>query len=72
MPTVLPQLYYYSFAGHSARLLSSGTGRHGSPLWSPDGQHVVFTGTERDGATTDIYMSDLGRRRRAAPGGGRP
>ena len=55
----LPQLYYYSFAAHSARLLSGGTGRHGSPLWSPDGQHVVFTGTERDGTTTDVYMSDL-------------
>jgi dipeptidyl aminopeptidase/acylaminoacyl peptidase len=55
-----PQLYYYSFATHSARLLSGGSGRHGSPLWSPDGQHVVFTGTERDGSTSDIYMSDLG------------
>jgi dipeptidyl aminopeptidase/acylaminoacyl peptidase len=54
-----PQLYYYNFATHSARLLSSGTGRHGSPLSSPDGQHVVFTGTERDGSTSDIYMADI-------------
>jgi dipeptidyl aminopeptidase/acylaminoacyl peptidase len=57
----LPQLYYYSFASHNARMLSSGTGRHGSPLWSPDGQHIVFTGTERDGTTSDIYMSDIGK-----------
>ncbi len=56
----MPQLYDYSFATHTARLLSSGTGRHGSPLWSPDGKHVVFTGTDRDGTTTDIYMSDIG------------
>src|SRR5580658_6966232 len=30
----LPQLYYYGLASHTARLLSSGIGRHGSPLWS--------------------------------------
>jgi dipeptidyl aminopeptidase/acylaminoacyl peptidase len=54
-----PQLYYYNFASHSARLLSGGSGRHGSPLSSPDGQHVVFTGTERDGSTSDIYMADI-------------
>ncbi|HTC52193.1 MAG TPA: prolyl oligopeptidase family serine peptidase [Steroidobacteraceae bacterium] len=56
----LPQLFYYSFAGHSARMLSNGSGRHGSPLWSPDGGHIVITGNERDGITSDIYMSDLG------------
>ncbi|HTY92766.1 MAG TPA: hypothetical protein VMC02_02685, partial [Steroidobacteraceae bacterium] len=55
----LPQLYYYSFATHGARMLSGGAGRHGSPLWSPDGRHVVFTGTDRDGVTTDIYMADI-------------
>jgi dipeptidyl aminopeptidase/acylaminoacyl peptidase len=56
----LAQLFYYSFASHSARMLSSGSGRHGSPLWSPDGRHVVFTGNDRDGVTSDIYMSDVG------------
>ncbi|HEV2700061.1 MAG TPA: prolyl oligopeptidase family serine peptidase [Steroidobacteraceae bacterium] len=55
-----PQLYYYSFATHTARMVSSGKGRHGSPLWSADGRHVVFTGNDRDGSTTDIYMSDVG------------
>ncbi|HEY4342080.1 MAG TPA: alpha/beta fold hydrolase [Steroidobacteraceae bacterium] len=54
-----PQLYYYSFAAHSARMLSGGTGSHGSPLWSPDGQHVVFTGNDRNAAITDIYMVDI-------------
>ncbi len=56
----MPQLYYYGFAAHVARMLTGGTGRHGSALWSPDGKSVVFTGTERDGSTTDIYMSDVG------------
>jgi len=55
-----PQLYYYSFATHGARMLSGGSGPHGSPLWSPDGQHLVFTGNDRAAAITDIYMSDLG------------
>jgi dipeptidyl aminopeptidase/acylaminoacyl peptidase len=55
-----PQLYYYSFTAHSARMLSGGTGRHGSPLWSPDGQHIVFTGNDRNAAITDIYMTDIG------------
>ncbi len=54
------QLYFYSFAAHNARLLSSGTGTHGSPLWSADGRHVAFTGNDRDGVTSDIYMADLG------------
>jgi dipeptidyl aminopeptidase/acylaminoacyl peptidase len=54
-----PQLYYYSFAAHGARMLSAGSGRHGTPLWSPDGQHIVFTGNDRDAAITDIYMADI-------------
>lgn len=56
----LPQIYYYSFAAHSARMVTDGTARHASPLWSPDGRHVVFTGTERNGTASDIYMSDIG------------
>jgi len=56
----LPQLYFYSFTTHGARMLSSGNGRHGSPLWSADGRHIVFTGNDRDGTTTDVYMSDVG------------
>jgi dipeptidyl aminopeptidase/acylaminoacyl peptidase len=56
----LPQLYFYSFTSRSARMLSSGNGRHGSPLWSADGKHIVFTGNDRDGTTTDVYMSDVG------------
>jgi dipeptidyl aminopeptidase/acylaminoacyl peptidase len=56
----LPQVYHYSFAAHAARMLTAGTGRHGSALWSPDGKHLVFTGNERDGVTSDIYMADIG------------
>ncbi len=56
----LPQLYYYNFAAHNARLLSGSAFRHGSPLWSADGQHIAFTGNDRDGITTDIFISDPG------------
>jgi dipeptidyl aminopeptidase/acylaminoacyl peptidase len=56
----LPQLYYYDFAAHESRMLTKGTGRHGSPLWSADGQHVVFTGNDRDGVTQDIFMTEPG------------
>ncbi len=56
----LPQLYYYNFAAHSSRLLSNGAFRHGSPLWSADGQQLAFTGNERDGNTTDIFVIDPG------------
>ena len=43
-------------AAHGARMLSGGTGRHGSPLWSADGQHLVFTGNDRDAAITDAAV----------------
>ncbi len=41
-------------------MLSTGAGRHGSPLWSPDGRHIIYTGNDRDPAISDIYMSELG------------
>jgi dipeptidyl aminopeptidase/acylaminoacyl peptidase len=54
------QVYYYSLADRSARLLTSGAARHGGLVWSKDGKHLAFYGNERDGASYDIYVDDIG------------
>lgn len=54
------QVYYYNLADRSARLLTSGASRHGGLVWSKDGKHLAFYGNERDGASYDIYVDDLG------------
>ena len=53
------QVYYYRLADHSTRLLTDGKSRHGDPVWSKDGKHLAFFGNERDGASYDIYVSDI-------------
>ncbi|HVO45038.1 MAG TPA: S9 family peptidase, partial [Steroidobacteraceae bacterium] len=53
------QVYYYSANGH-VQALTEGKGMHGDPLWSNDGRHVAFFGTERDGVSYDIYVADIG------------
>ena len=54
------QVYYYRFADHSVRELTDGKSPHGGLLWSRDGKHFVFFGTERDRASYDIYEMDTG------------
>ena len=53
------QLYYRAPDG-SARELTRGDALHGSPVWAHDGRRVAFFGNERDGASYDIYVVDVG------------
>lgn len=38
-----PKLYAYDFATSTERQLTTGNGRDGSPVFSPDGRHLAFT-----------------------------
>jgi len=53
------QLYYRGADG-SVRELTRGDSLHGSPSWAHDGRRVAFFGNERDGASYDIYVVDVG------------
>jgi dipeptidyl aminopeptidase/acylaminoacyl peptidase len=53
------QIYYYSSSAHVQRL-TQGKFLHGSPVWSNDGKRVAFYGTERDGISYDVYVTDIG------------
>jgi dipeptidyl aminopeptidase/acylaminoacyl peptidase len=52
------QVYYYRLSDRSVRELTHGNARHGHLAWSRDGQHLAFFGTDRDGASYDIYTVD--------------
>jgi dipeptidyl aminopeptidase/acylaminoacyl peptidase len=53
------QIYYYSSSAH-VQQLTKGKFLHGSPVWSNDGKRVAFFGTERDGISYDVYVTDIG------------
>src|SRR6266581_3425216 len=53
------QIYYYSSNAH-VQQLTQGKFLHGSPVWSNDGKRVAFYGTERDGISYDVYVTDIG------------
>src|SRR5882672_2307846 len=53
------QIYYYSSSAHIQQL-TQGKFLHGSPVWSNDGKRVAFYGTERDGISYDVYVTDIG------------
>lgn len=52
------QLYYRSADG-KVRELTHGDYIHGSPVWAHDGKRVAFYGTDRDGASYDVYVVDV-------------
>jgi dipeptidyl aminopeptidase/acylaminoacyl peptidase len=54
------QVYYYRLADHSARLVSDGKSLHGSLIWSKNGKRIAFYGNDRDGASFDVYVADIG------------
>ena len=53
------QVFYYTSTAH-VQQLTKGNFQHGSLVWSNDGKHVAFYGTERDGASFDVYVADIG------------
>jgi dipeptidyl aminopeptidase/acylaminoacyl peptidase len=55
------QLYHYLAASHIVPLTPNGHFRHGDPLWSHDGERLAFFGTERDGVSQDIYLTEPGK-----------
>ncbi|MBV8741170.1 MAG: PD40 domain-containing protein, partial [Sinobacteraceae bacterium] len=53
------QLYLYS-SPTQIQQLTPGHAHHGSPVYSSDGKRIAFFGTERDGVSYDVYVSDTG------------
>jgi dipeptidyl aminopeptidase/acylaminoacyl peptidase len=53
------QLTWFSLADRSQRLLTDGRSRHGSPVWSRDGQRIAFHGNGRDAASQDVWIADV-------------
>jgi dipeptidyl aminopeptidase/acylaminoacyl peptidase len=52
------QIYRYDTRTGEPTLLTDGTSRHGTPVWSLDGRFVVYTSNKRTGADFDIYTMD--------------
>ncbi|HXZ59274.1 MAG TPA: prolyl oligopeptidase family serine peptidase [Steroidobacteraceae bacterium] len=52
------QLYYQAADG-GVRELTHGDFLHGNPVWAHDGRRVAFYGSDRDGASYDIYIADV-------------
>jgi dipeptidyl aminopeptidase/acylaminoacyl peptidase len=50
------QNYRYDFATGDVVLLTDGRSRNSAPVWSPDGRHLAYTSTRRNGADTDLYL----------------
>jgi dipeptidyl aminopeptidase/acylaminoacyl peptidase len=53
------ELYYRGPDG-AVRELTSGKFVHGSPVWAHDSRHVAFFGNDRDAASFDVYIADVG------------
>ncbi|RYG75076.1 hypothetical protein EON77_11580, partial [bacterium] len=66
------QIFLQKVGAGPARLLTDGKSLHGEPVLSNDGKRVAFYGNARNGASYDIYVSELDREAppRLAIGGG--
>ena len=66
------QIFLQKIGGGPARLLTDGKSLHGDPVPSNDGKRVAFYSNARNGASYDIYVSELDREAppRLAIGGG--
>ena len=66
------QIWRRNLATGEERLLTDGKSRHGAPRFAHDGHRIAFAGNARDGASYDIYVSDIDTQAapRLAIGGG--
>jgi dipeptidyl aminopeptidase/acylaminoacyl peptidase len=53
------QIWLRNLAAGEERLLTDGKSRHGAPVFAHDGRRIAFPGNARDGASTDIYVTDV-------------
>jgi dipeptidyl aminopeptidase/acylaminoacyl peptidase len=54
------QLYRLDRRTGRSELLTDGKSRHGSLTLSRDGKRLAFSGTQRNGKDTDVYVADTG------------
>lgn len=55
-------LYYFDETTAEVTALTSGKGRHESPVWSKDGRQIAYRSNRRDGSSWDIYITSPGTR----------
>jgi dipeptidyl aminopeptidase/acylaminoacyl peptidase len=53
------QLWRRNLATGEERLLTNGKSRYAAPVFAHDGHRIAFAGNARDGASYDIYVSDI-------------
>jgi dipeptidyl aminopeptidase/acylaminoacyl peptidase len=53
------QLYFYSLADRSVRLLTDTPSLNGSPVWSRDGRRIAWYSNSRDPAIFDVMVRDV-------------
>lgn len=53
------QIWLRTLEGGGSRLLTDGKSRHGRPVFAHDGKRIAFNSNARDGASNDVYISDM-------------
>lgn len=53
------QIWRRNLATGEERLLTDGKSRYGAPVFAHDNHRIAFVGNARDGASYDIYVSDV-------------
>jgi dipeptidyl aminopeptidase/acylaminoacyl peptidase len=53
------QVFQYNFLNGKSDMLTDGTSRNGSPLWSNKGDRFSYYSTKRNGRDWDVYVADI-------------